>query len=112
MNSDQVNFYCEASGKNFAQIADKWIQISPKTEHIIECYEVYRDLSSFFQILENFENSHNVYQYLKAQGELGVQSGTASLEMIKFVFQFIIQISHAFAIAHYNELTHGEFNLS
>jgi hypothetical protein len=28
------------------------------------------------------------------------------------VFQFILQISHAFAISHHNKLTHGAFNLS
>jgi hypothetical protein len=48
MSSDEVKEFCDRSGKQFAEIADKWILITPKTPHIVECYEVYRDISAHF----------------------------------------------------------------
>ena len=112
MNSDNVKEFCDLTGQFFDRIVDKWIFITPKSPHIIECYEVYQDISAHFQLLELYSDSQNVYQYLKSFGENGVKSGIVTSEMIQFVFQFILQISHAFAIAHHNKLTHGGFNLS
>jgi len=48
-------------GETFDRIADRWIYLTPKTPHIIECYEVYRDISAHFQLLELYSDSQNVY---------------------------------------------------
>ena len=86
MNSDNVKEFCDLTGQSFDRIVDKWIFITPKSPHIIECYEVYQDISAHFQLLELYSDSQNVYQYLKSFGENGVKSGTVTSEMIQFVF--------------------------
>lgn len=46
MNPVEIKESCERTGKPFEKIADKWILGAPKTPHIIECYEVYKDIAA------------------------------------------------------------------
>lgn len=46
INPIEVKEYCDRSGKRFEEIQDRWILITPKSPHIVECYEVYKDISA------------------------------------------------------------------
>ena len=48
MNPVEIKEFSERSGKPFEEISDKWILITPKSPHIIECYEVYRDIAAHY----------------------------------------------------------------
>ena len=46
-------------------IIDPWINLVPKTPHIVSAYEVYRDFSNFLQLTEYCDGYDNVYNRLK-----------------------------------------------
>ena len=52
----------------------------------------------------------NVFQYIRNLDQNFI-SGTISQNICKFAFQYVIQIAHAFSIAHQNDLTHNRFTL-
>lgn len=71
----------------------------PKTPHIVTAYEVYKDLSFFTQLTEFVEGYDNVYNRLK-QSNFGLLQEAIPRPLIRMVYLFVIQISHAFSYAH------------
>ena len=82
----------------------------PKTPYIVNAYEVYRDYDLFMQMIEFCDGYDNVYSRLKKFN----MSTTDSIpqKLIRMVYLFMIQMSHAFSIAHAANLTHGQFDLT
>lgn len=92
-------------------IIDPWINLVPKTPHIVTAYEVYKDYALFMQMTEYCEGFDNVYARLK-KNRFGLLQESIPRQLIQMVYLFIIQMSHAFAYAHSHGLTHGMFDLT
>ena len=100
-----------ASGSPFRNIIDEWIYVCPQSPHIMQAFDVIEDNGKYMQLIEFEPMAISVYQLIKNLN-LNFQSGNIPYAALKTLFQYIIQISHAFAIAHRSGLTHGSFNLS
>jgi len=68
LHTDSVQIFCGTSNPTAAQvnsIIDPWINLVPKTPHIVTAYEVYKDLNFFTQLTEFAEGYDNVFNRLK-----------------------------------------------
>jgi serine/threonine protein kinase len=114
LNSEHIQAYCglkKPSDKQISSIIDDWIYMAPKSKNIISAYEVFKDEAFYMQLTEYCEGYDNIYQHLKMMNLRNLQDGIPQ-HLLKMVYQYIIQISNAFAIAHSSNLMHGDFNLS
>ena len=61
----------------------------PKTPHIITAYEVYKDISIFFQMTEYADGFNNTYARLK-MAKFGLLQESIPRQLIRMVYLFII----------------------
>lgn len=114
LHSDSINIYCGTTSPTSAQvnsIIDPWINLVPKTPYIVTAYEVYKDYHLFMQMTEYADGYDNVYNRLK-KAKFGLLQESIPRQLIRLVYLFVIQVSHAFSYAHTGNLTHGKFDLT
>ena len=114
IHKDSIDIFCGTSTPTVAQvnsIIDPWINLVPKTPHIVTAYEVYKDFNHYMQLTEFADGYDNVYNRLK-KAKFGMLVDQIPRQLIRMVYLFIIQISHALSYAHSKDLTHGEFDLT
>ena len=114
LHTESVEIFCKSKTPTPQQvnsIIDPWINLVPKSPHIVNAYEVYRDYDLFMQMTEFCDGYDNVYNRLK-KADFGLLQDSIPPKLIKMVYLFIIQVSNAFSIAHQADLTHGKFDLS
>ena len=114
INSYQIENYCgtkKPTDKQISKIIDSWIYVTPKSPHIVSAYEVFKDKILYLQLTEYCDGYEDIYTKIRLSN-YGLITEVIPQKLIRMAYLYTIQISHAFAIAHANNLTHGIFDLS
>ena len=114
INAHQIAAFCgtlHPTDQQISRIIEPWIYVTPKTPHIVNAYEVYKDKFLYLQLTEYCEGYDDVYDRVKT-ADFGLLTEVIPKQLVRMVYLFTIQVSHAFAIAHAANLTHGLFDLT
>jgi hypothetical protein len=114
LNSEEIQAGCGERNPTDEQIRgmiDDWIYMAPKSKQIVSAYDVFKDDMFYMQLTEYCEQYDNLYSIIKLMN-LGSLQETIPQSLIRLIYMYVIQISHAFMNAHKSQLCHGDFNLT
>jgi hypothetical protein len=98
--------------REYFRLIDEWIYLTPKSEHVVNAYCVFKDLGEIYlQLSESCDDYMNLFDII-AEMDGSWSTGPVPHSVQAMLFRFIIQMSHAMAFAHASGLTHNAFDLS
>ena len=92
LDKSSIEIFCgtkEPTAAKVNSIIDPWINMMPKTPHVVTAYEVYKDHNLFFQMTEYADGYENMFSVLK-NSNFGLLQDSIPRKLIRLVYLFVI----------------------
>ena len=92
INAHQIAAFCgtlHPTDQQISRIIEPWIYVTPKTPHIVNAYEVYKDKFLYLQLTEYCEGYDDVYDRVKT-ADFGLLTEVIPKQLVRMVYLFTI----------------------